>query len=528
MENFYNPLKSIVSKFPTDFKNIVIVGKGESIKQINREVLSNSLIINVNDSELLISGYFTIFYAERVLESLKKNGFKNEVYISSQKLAAVLPNSAEFIHADYNPLTNEGVEHIAALFEKDSFELTDFLLLSAIKLAWLTNQASDKDLPIYLIGFDFDLEKESKPTDNSQHDALYREILFKTQKSQYVFIQQYLKDKLGILLRHVGNANFSSLSVAEFNQLSTNETVTTSKSKFDNTEEYQKLLQKVANENYTIVVAELTNNHIGNADRLRKMIKLAKNAGADMVKIQKRDVNTFYTEDELNTEYNSPFGNKLKDYREGVELDDTLMKILISECEQNEIVWFSSVLDYPSLQFLEKYNPPLIKLPSTISNHRNFLKKAGEEFKGDLVISTGFTDKEYESFVLENFCTDRNLFLLQCTSSYPAPPEACQISVVRHYENLDLPNLFPGYSSHDIGSLGCMMAVAAGATMVEKHVKLGDLDWIHFDGVALDLGTNQFEIFVKDIRKASVMCGSKHKKIHKQEHHKYTPNEKHF
>jgi sialic acid synthase SpsE len=528
MENFYNPLKSIVSKFPTEFKNIVIVGKGESIKQINKDVLSGSLIINVNDSELLINGYFTIFYADRILESFKKNGFKNEVYISSQKLDAILPSSAQYIHADYNPLTNEGVEHIAALFEKNSFELTDFLLLSAIKLAWLINQASAKELPIYLIGFDFDLEKESTPTDNSNHDALYREILFKTQRSQYVFIQQYLKDKLGIQLRHVGNANFSSLSVSEFNQLATQETVSEAKSQFNNVAEYQKLLEKIANENYTIVVAELTNNHIGDADRLRKMIKLAKNAGADMVKIQKRDVDTFYTQDELNTEYISPFGNKLKDYRDGVELDDALMKVLIEECEKNEIVWFSSVLDYPSLLFLEKYNPPLIKLPSTISNHRNFLKKAGGEFKGDLVISTGFTDKEYENFVLDNFCQNRNLFLLQCTSSYPAPPEACQISVVRHYEHLGLPNLFPGYSSHDIGSLGCMMAVAAGAKMVEKHVKLGDLEWIHFDGVALDLATNQFEIFVKDVRKASIMCGSREKKIHKQEHHKYTPNEKHF
>ncbi|WP_445454320.1 N-acetylneuraminate synthase family protein [Flavobacterium sp. 25HG05S-40] len=528
MENFYNPLKSIVSKFPTDFNRIVIVGKGESIKQIDKEALSGALIINVNDSELLINGHFTIFYAERVLESLKKNGFKNEVYISSQKLEAVLPSSAQFISADYNPLNNEGVEHIAALFEKNSFELTDFLLLSAIKLAWLINQAWAKEMPIYLIGFDFDLEKGTQPTDASQHDALYREILFKTQKSQYVFIQHYLQDKLAIQLRHVGNASFSSLSVSEFNQVSTQETVAATHAKFDNIAEYQKLLDKVASDNYTLVVAELTNNHIGDADRLRKMIKLAKNAGADMVKIQKRDVDTFYTQDELNTEYASPFGTKLKDYRDGVELDDELMQVLISECEQNEIVWFSSVLDYPSLLFLEKYNPPLIKLPSTISNHRNFLKKAGDEFKGDLVISTGFTDKEYENFVLENFCTNRNLFLLQCTSSYPAPPEACQIAVVRHYEHLGLPNLFPGYSSHDIGSLGCMMAVAAGAKMVEKHVKLGDLDWIHFDGVALDLATNQFETFVKDIRKASIMCGTRDKKIHKQEHHKYTPNENHF
>lgn len=527
MENFYNPLKSIVSKFSTDFKNIVIVGKGESIKQVNKDVLKNSLIININDSEFLINGYFTLFSAERILESFKKNGFKNQVYISNQSLVGVLPSSAQYIHADYFPLNNESVEHIAALFEKISFELTDFLLLSGIKLAWLINQFADSELPIYLIGFDFDIEKQSLPADYSNHDALYREILFKTQRSQYAFIQQYLRDKLQLQLRHVGTASFSSISVSEFNELEAQEVIV-SKPPFDNVAEYQKLLEKVVSENYTIVVAELTNNHIGNADRLKKMIKLAKNAGADMVKIQKRDVDTFYTQEELDSEYNSPFGNKLKNYREGVELDDSLMHVLVEECEQNEIVWFSSVLDYPSLVFLEKYNPPLIKLPSTISNHRNFLKKAGDKFKGDLVISTGFTDKEYENFVLENFCNNRYLFLLQCTSSYPAPPEACQIAVVRHYDHLGFSNLLPGYSSHDIGSLGCMMAVAAGAKMVEKHVKLGDLDWIHFDGVALDLLTNQFEVFVKDIRRASIMCGTKDKKIHKQEHHKYAPNEKHF
>jgi N-acetylneuraminate synthase len=279
------------------------------------------------------------------------------------------------------------------------------------------------------------------------------------------------------------------------------------------------------------VVAELTNNHIGDAQRLRQMIRAAKKCGADMIKVQKRDVASFYTEAELNAYYQSPFGNTLGDYRRGVELNDVLMQVLIEECQNNHLVWFASVLDYPSLQFMEKFDTPIIKLPSTISNHKNFLRKVAEEFSGDLVISTGFTDTSYEEFILQTFAGKRNLFLLQCTSSYPAPPEACQIAVVRHYEELrvtqNIPGLYAGYSSHDLGSLGCMMAVAAGAKMVEKHVKYGNLDWIHFDGVALDLSSNEFELFVKDIRKAQRMCGSKQKMIHQAEHHKYAPNEKH-
>jgi len=69
-----------------------------------------------------------------------------------------------------------------------------------------------------------------------------------------------------------------------------------------------------------------------------------------------------------------------------------------------------------------------------------------------------------------------------------------------------------------------MMSVAAGAKMVEKHVKLGNVDWVHFDGVALDLLDGSFDNFIKDINKAALMCGRKTKQIHHQEHHKYEVN----
>ncbi|HLU17598.1 MAG TPA: N-acetylneuraminate synthase family protein, partial [Edaphocola sp.] len=138
------------------------------------------------------------------------------------------------------------------------------------------------------------------------------------------------------------------------------------------------------------------------------------------------------------------------------------------------------------------------------------------------------TDQGYEEFVLKNAPKHRRLYLLQCTSSYPTPPQGCNINVVRHYDTLRLtyPNIIPGYSSHDLGSMGCIMAVAAGARMVEKHVKLGELDWVHFDSVAIDLFNNKFKNFVYDIRKAEVMCGDYLKTIQQFEHHKYNVNDK--
>ena len=113
--------------------------------------------------------------------------------------------------------------------------------------------------------------------------------------------------------------------------------------------------------------------------------------------------------------------------------------------------------------------------------------------------------------------------MLQCTSSYPTKPEDCHIGIVRHYYNLSKnnPKIVPGYSSHDMGSLGSMMAVAAGAKMIEKHVKLKEEPWAHFDTVALSLKNDEFSDFVKDVRKASKMVKDEIKTVKKSEHHKY-------
>ena len=122
------------------------------------------------------------------------------------------------------------------------------------------------------------------------------------------------------------------------------------------------------------------------------------------------------------------------------------------------------------------------------------------------------------------FCLlNEKIYLLQCTSSYPTPPDDCNVAVVRHYHELSKrhANLRPGYSSHDFGVIGCMLSVAAGAKMVEKHVKFGDTEWAHFDAVAIDLESDEFAEFVAEIRLAERMVGDEVKRPTGNEHHKY-------
>ena len=272
-----------------------------------------------------------------------------------------------------------------------------------------------------------------------------------------------------------------------------------------------------------LIVAEFTNNHLGDLFRLKKMVQLAKEAGADLVKVQKRHVETFYTEDELKSRYDSPFGRTLGDYRRNVELDEAEFILFDRICKQYNIGWFCSVLDLPSFEFIKKFNPTMIKIPSTVSNHRNFHQIVSNEYPGDIVISTGYTDKRYEDYMLNLFAKNSRIYMLQCTSAYPTPDGDCQVAVVRNYYKLKskFPQLYPGYSSHDNGSLASMLAVASGAKMIEKHVKMGNVDWVHFNHVALDLITGEFKNFVQDVRRAERMVGSEQKSIKSSEHYKY-------
>jgi sialic acid synthase SpsE len=241
------------------------------------------------------------------------------------------------------------------------------------------------------------------------------------------------------------------------------------------------------------------------------------------VKLQKRDVETFYTPEQLASAYVSPFGKTFGDYRRQLELDRDDFAFVDRLCREIGIGWFASVLDQTSFEFMLQFDPELIKLPSTISEHRDYLSHVARNYRGAVVLSTGMTGSEYEQWLLRHFVNCRKLYLLQCNSAYPTPAADCSVGVVRHYHELAQsdPRIVPGYSSHDFGWLASALAIAAGGRMIEKHVKLGNTDWAHFDAVAVDLTTSDFRDYVAKLREAEEMVGTGVKTINRSEHHKY-------
>ncbi|HBB3047257.1 TPA: N-acetylneuraminate synthase [Escherichia coli] len=494
--------------------DIVIIGKGPSIDQIDLSLLKNCIVINTNDSELIYPGDIAVFHHGWVLDIFDEQAPQCKLYVSDRNL----PEGVEHLSAEFIPYTPESADFLIQRFFSETIHIESAIVVTALKIANQIALSQNETKNVYLLGFDFTIK--GGVTSKIPCAALHAEPEYQERiiSSQEQLLQMLLAEKtrLNININHVGNKPYSVYSVDAFNQvfasrhrgvvLPTHAQISTTSS-----------------QNGVKVIAEITTNHFGDMDRLKSMIVAAKQAGADYIKLQKRDVESFYSREKLESPYNSPFGTTFRDYRHGIELNEEQFSFVDSFCKEIGIGWFASILDMPSYEFIRQFEPDMIKLPSTISEHKDYLAAVASDFTKDVVISTGYTDEAYERFILDNFTKVRNIYLLQCTSAYPTPNEDTQLGVIRHYYNLAKkdPRIIPGFSSHDIGSLCSMMAVAAGAKMIEKHVKFGNVAWSHFDEVAIDLVNGDFAQFVKDVRKAERIVGSEVKVIHSTEHHKY-------
>jgi len=494
-------------------RKVFIIGKGPSLDAVKLDALPPGVVINLNDSERIRVGDVGIFSANWVRHSLQEDGFRCGFYLAGKPLPPSVPH--EVLPPIPFELDNDDLTILR--LQRPEFFDESFVLLNALKFASALAKAQSAPVDVYLLGFDFSTTAGSLTSklaaDYSGVAAAERDAIITAQDHEFRQLLRFFGSGEVLRLFHVGAKDFSAMSPAAFNRRVCGLGSAAESGPID-----------LSCPDRVLIVAELTNNHLGDSERLVEMIERAKESGADLIKVQKRDVDSFYTPEQLASYYWSPFGETLGDYRRGVELSEEMLDILDVTCRRCGIEWFCSALDMPSYRAIRRFNPRLLKVPSTISNHRAFHRDLAADYRGALVVSTGATESEYTDYVLETFAANETIYLLHCVSAYPTPREACNVAVVRAYEGIRArhPKILPGYSSHDLGSLGSMLAVASGARMIEKHVKLHDVDWIHFDKVAIDLATDEFARFVSDVRTAEMVVGSGEKRIMECEHHKYS------
>lgn len=501
-DHFSSRIADIASIYATD--TIFILGKGPSADAVAPEVLAGALTIAVNDAERIAPADITVFHDKWVEDSVTRNGLRSRLYVTS---TGFRPPRGEVLDAPFEPMGNDGGDLMMQRLFGDGFAIEEVLFLSALRLARIVAAARGRRQTVYMIGFDFQPDAGvARAVGRDYAPGNSADRFFRVGFQEFFFLNALymLKDsELDVI--HVGNRSFSQIDGEALNR------------RFGARPQGERARPRVE------ITAELTTNHFGDRDRLDRMIRAARAAGADYVKLQKRDVETFYTREQLASPYVSPFGRTFGDYRRQLELDRDDFAFVDDLCRELGIRWFASVLDKPSFDFIRQFEPELIKLPSTISEHRTYLAQVAGSWRGGIVLSTGMTDQAYEDWVLARFTRCEKLYLLQCNSAYPTPPADCNVGVVRHYHALSQqhPRIVPGYSSHDFGWLASALAVAAGARMLEKHVKLGNTEWAHFDAVAVDLATPAFREYVEKIREAEELVGSEVKAVNPSEHHKY-------
>jgi N-acetylneuraminate synthase len=223
--------------------------------------------------------------------------------------------------------------------------------------------------------------------------------------------------------------------------------------------------------NKTFTISEIGINHNGDLDIAKKMIDASKEAGADAVKFQKRDIDTVYSEEQLKKLRNSPFGTTERDQKEGLEFNEKEYDIIDAYCKEKNIIWFASAWDVNSQKFLDKYNLKYNKIASAMLLDEVLLDEVAKR-KKHTFISTGMSDFDMIDKAVEIFKKNECSFeLMHCISAYPFNSEIANLNMIKILRDRYKCNV--GYSGHEKGGkLISLAAVSLGSTSLERHLTL--------------------------------------------------------
>lgn len=485
---------------------MVILGKGASVDDIDPACLARAFVVGLNDAELSGPTDVTILHETWVFEQLPQRS-------ASVYLSFVDPpdsNGGEVFLGEYEPLTQSNSELMFQRMFSQSMVVEEVIFLTALRIAFF-GWSRGISPNVFLVGLDFSVEAGfGKRFDSSASGRSPSAQRQKIERQEEIFLTaRDLMRQAGVEVFHVGYRQFSDMTPGAFSERLLNPLPAGT--------------EMLSPGGRVLVTAEITTNHLGDLSRAKSMVRLAHLSGADLVKFQMRDVESFYSTDVLDGSYPSSFGKTFREYRNALELSDESFSELGKLARELGVGWFLSVLDEKSLDRAIGLGVSMIKIPGTMSRKKEFIRTVVDKFEGDLVFSTGMTSTTYIEWLLGLVGKSRRIYLLHANSAYPTPTEDCNVRVVSSYSLLseEFPNIVPGYSSHDDGWFGSVLAVASGAKMLEKHVKLESSESVHFDSVALSLDTNEFRDYVDHVRKAEIALGDGEKRITRSEHHKY-------
>jgi N-acetylneuraminate synthase len=224
------------------------------------------------------------------------------------------------------------------------------------------------------------------------------------------------------------------------------------------------------------LIAEIGINHNGDMETAKRLISAAHACGWHCVKFQKRNPDKAVPEHQKNEPKSTPWGDMTYlEYKKRIEFEKEQYDEIDRFCKNIGMDWTASVWDLDSLEFLVQYQVPFIKLPSALLTHDELLI-ATAKTGIPVIVSTGMStleevDHAYD--LLKQHASD--FAIMHSNSSYPAKLSELNLRVIPVFkERYKVPI---GYSGHEFGLDSTTVAVALGATFVERHITLDRSMW---------------------------------------------------
>lgn len=255
------------------------------------------------------------------------------------------------------------------------------------------------------------------------------------------------------------------------------------------------------------IIAELSANHNGSLQTALDTIKAVKRAGADAIKLQT------YTADTITID------SKKDDFKiKGTIWEDKYLydlyqeaytpwewhEALFEEAEKQGLICFSSPFDKTAVNFLETLGNPIYKIASFEITDIPLIEYTASKGK-PMIISTGIATEEDIELALDACYRmgNKDVTLLKCTSSYPAPIEEANLVMIKDMaERYQVPT---GLSDHTMGSTAPIVSVCFGAKIIEKHFILDRS--IGGPDASFSMNEQEFTDMVKAVREAEKAIG---------------------
>jgi len=258
-----------------------------------------------------------------------------------------------------------------------------------------------------------------------------------------------------------------------------------------------------------IIIGEIGINHNGDMAICKQLINVAKDAGANCVKFQKRDVNQVYTQEFLDSPRESQWGTTQREQKLGLEFSADEYQEIEDYCKEKGLEWFASAWDINSQKFLRQFNSKYNKVASAMIVHTNLLKEIASEAKHTF-ISTGMTTYDDIQKAVDIFRKSGCPFeLMHTVSTYPMKDEDANLNMIKTLRKKF--GCSVGYSGHEVGLAVSYAAAALGISSLERHITL-DRSMYGSDQSA-SVEPSGFRALIGSVRKIERAMGDGEKRV---------------